>query len=277
LGNKPKKYYYAGKPEEIIRLENQGKVYGSLLEKEMTLLGLKPGMRVLDAGCGTGVATRLIATKISPGEVYGVDTDSMFINEAKKLATKNGSNNIKFGLGNIDELEFENGFFDLSYCRLVLMHVRNPVKTVDELKRVTKNGGIVAISDQDDGGIMVYPKLPKMMDVFYKYGYFAKKRGEERYIGRRLFSILKQADLSPITIYPFPIYATQQNPEMLNMLVSVPVQLVESSKDDMIKQEFITTEDYEEAIKEVKMFLVHPGAFAMGLTFLAVGHKSIQN
>jgi ubiquinone/menaquinone biosynthesis C-methylase UbiE len=40
-----------------------------------------------------------------------------------------------------DDLEFEDGFFDLSYSRLVLMHVRNPVKTVAELKRVTKSGG----------------------------------------------------------------------------------------------------------------------------------------
>ena len=148
LDDKPKKYAFAGKIEEVARLETQGKVYGRLLEKEIDLLGLKPGMRVLDAGCGTGVVTRRIALKVSPGEVYGVDVDSLFVEEAEKLAIKEEASNVKFCLGNVDDLEFEDGFFDLSYCRLVLMHVKNPVKTVAELKRVTKRGGIVAISDK---------------------------------------------------------------------------------------------------------------------------------
>jgi len=39
----------------------------------------------------------------------------------------------------------------------------------------------------------------------------------------------------------------------------------------MMKEGLMTKEYYEEAIKEVEAFLAHPGAFAMGLTFLAVG------
>ena len=271
MGDKPRKYSHAGKIEEVARLEAQGKVYSRLLEKEMDLLDLKPGMRVLDAGCGTGVVTRRMAIRVSPGEVHGVDIDPLFVEEARKVAAKERASNIEFSLGNVDDLKFEDRFFDLSYCRLVLMHVRNLVKTVAELRRVTKSGGIVAVSDQDDGGIIVYPELPKMMKMFSKYGTWAKIRGENRYIGRKLFSIMEQAELSPITIYPFPIHATQQNPRVLEMLVSVPVQIVETSKGDMIKQGVVAAEEYSEAAKEVQEFLADPGAFAMGLTFLAVG------
>jgi ubiquinone/menaquinone biosynthesis C-methylase UbiE len=271
LSNQPKKYSFGGKPEEVQRLEAQGRAYGRLLDKEMEFLSLKPGMRVLDAGCGTGVVTRRMAIKVSPGEVQGVDMDSLFIEEARKIAVKKGVSNIKFSVGNADDLKFEDDVFDLSYCRLVLMHVKDPVKTVAELKRVTRSGGTIAISDQDDGGILVYPELPKMMYMFSKYGSLAKMRGEDRFIGRKLFSIMERAGLSPITIYPFPIYATQQNPEMLKMLVSVPVQIVESSKDDMINHGLTGAEDYPEAVKEVQEFLNYPGAFVMGITFLAVG------
>ena len=271
MGHQPKQYSYGGKLEEVFRLEAQGRVYSGLLEKEIDFLGLKPGMRVLDAGCGTGVVTRRIAVKISPGEVYGVDMDPLFIEEAKKLAVKEKASNIKYDLGNINDLEFGDDVFDLSYSRLVLMHVKDPVKTVAEMGRVTKKGGIIAISDQDDGGIIVYPELPKMMRMFSKYGSLAKMRGEDRFIGRKLFSIMEQADLSPIKVIPFPMYSTQQNPEMLKMLVSVPVKMVESSKDEMIKQGLIEEEDYSEALKEVQKFLEYPGAFAMGLTFLALG------
>jgi len=265
------KYVHAGKLEEVVRLEAQAQAFGRLLEKEFEIVGLKPGMKVLDAGCGTGAVARRMAAKVSPGEVYGIDIDSLFISEAKKLATNEGIKNIGFELGNVDDLKHYDGTFDVSYCRLVLMHVKNPIKTVTELKRVTKKGGIVAVSDNDDGGVITYPEMPKMMDMWAKYGRSAKTRGEDRYIGRQLFSIFSQAGLSPITIYPLPIHATQQTPEILKMLVSVPVQIMELCKETMVKEGLVTAEYYEEAMKEVQAFLSHPGAFAMGLTFLVVG------
>lgn len=55
------------------------------------------------------------------------------------------------------------------------------------------------------------------------------------------------------------------------MIVSIPVQIVQQEKDAMIREGLITANDYEEAMQEVQLVLKHPGAFAMGLTFLAVG------
>ena len=272
MSSKPKEYVHAGKLEEVARLETQGKALSRILEHEFEILGLRSGMNVLDAGCGTGAVTRKLAVKISPGKAYGVDIDSLFIDEAKKLAANENIHNASFNMGDIDNLRFDDGTFDVSYCRLVLMHVKNPVKTVTELKRVTKSGGIVAVSDSDDGGVIAYPEMPKIMDMYSKYGRWAKMRGENRYIGRQLFEIFSQAGLDPIGIYPLPNHATQQNPEMLKTLVSVPVQIAELGKETLIRQGLLTAEEYAGAMKEVQEFLGHPGAFAMDLCFLAVGH-----
>lgn len=266
-----KKYVHAGKLAEVARLEAQGTALSRILEKEFEILGLKSGMKVLDAGCGTGVVTRRIAARVSPGEAYGVDIDSLFTDEAKKLAANEGINNIRFSLGDIDNLNFDDGTFDVAYCRLTLMHVKNPVKTVTELKRVTKRGGIVAVSDTDDGGSILYPELPKMMFLYNKYGCWAEMKGVDFCIGRRLSSIFSQAGLDSIAIYPFPNHATQQNPKMLKMSLSVLVQMAELGKESMIKRGLITAEDYAEAMKEIQTFLAHPGAFAMAVYFLAVG------
>lgn len=271
IGKPQDRYVHSGKIEEVARLEAQAKAFGKVLEKEFEILGLRQGMKVLDSGCGTGAVARKIAVKVSPGEVFGVDIDSLFVNEARKLAANEGLRNVRYDLGDVNDLKYDDGAFDVSYCRLVLMHVNDPVKTVKELKRVTKKEGVVAVSDNDDGGVITYPEMPKMMDMWAKYGRSAKTRGEDRYIGRQLFSIFSQAGLSPITIYPLPIHATQQTPEMLKMLVSIPVQIMELCKETMVKEGFVTAEYHEEAMKEVRAFLSHQGAFAMGLTFLAVG------
>jgi enamine deaminase RidA (YjgF/YER057c/UK114 family) len=55
------------------------------------------------------------------------------------------------------------------------------------------------------------------------------------------------------------------------MLVSVSTQIAEQDKDAMIREGATTAKDYEEAMQEVQLMLEHPGAFAMGMTFLAVG------
>jgi hypothetical protein len=51
----------------------------------------------------------------------------------------------------------------------------------------------------------------------------------------------------------------------------VPVQIVEQEKEVLINEGVITTKDYEEAMRETQLLLSHPGSFAMGLTFLAIG------
>jgi ubiquinone/menaquinone biosynthesis C-methylase UbiE len=271
LGDRPREYAYAGSIEEAIRLETQAKALGNIIDRELEILGLRPNMRVLDAGCGTGAVTRKMALKVLPAEVCGIDIDPLFIDKAKKTALDEGIKNIRFELGNIDNLKYDNGFFDLAYCRLVLMHVKNPVGTIAELSRVTKKGGIVAASDTDDGTMLTYPPAPKFFDLWFKFGERAKARGDDRYIGRRLYSIFSEAGVSSVKIYPFPTYATLQNPDALRMLVYVPAQILEQDKDAMIKEGVITANDYEEAMKEVRLILNHPGAFAMGTTFLALG------
>jgi len=272
LREKPREYAYSGKLEEAMRLEAQAKALEKIIGKELEIIGLKPNMKVLDAGCGTGTVTRRMASKVLPEKAYGVDFDPVFIDEAKKSAVREGVKNIHFELGNIDNLRFEKGTFDLSYCRLVLMHVNNPVKTISELKRVTKSGGTIGASDVDDGGMLWFPQTPKLFELWSKFGHWAKTRGDDRYIGRQLFSIFTDAGLSSVKIYPLPMYSTQQNPEALKMLVNVPVQIMEQDKEVLIKEGLITVKDYEEAKKETQLLLSHPGAFAMGLTFLAIAN-----
>jgi cyclopropane fatty-acyl-phospholipid synthase-like methyltransferase len=64
LGGKPREYMYAGRLDEATRLEAQGKVVDQIVERELEILDLKPNMRVIDAGCGTGAVTRKIASKV---------------------------------------------------------------------------------------------------------------------------------------------------------------------------------------------------------------------
>ena len=111
----PRKYIHAGKIEEAKRLEAQAEALQGKTERELQMIGIKPGMTVLDAGCGTGAVSRMIAQKVSPGIVHGIDIDPVFISEAQKLAASKGIDNIKFDLGDVNKLKFKDNTFDLIY------------------------------------------------------------------------------------------------------------------------------------------------------------------
>ena len=246
MSDKPRSYKWAEFTDEIQRLENQAKAIESVLNNELETLKLKPKMKTLDAGCGTGSVTRTMAKIIEPGIAYGIDFNSLYIDAAKKLAENEGIKNIKFELQNVDDLKFDNDFFDLSYCRLVLMHVQNPVKSIEEMIRVTKKGGIVSASDTDDGGLMAFPQCQKFFELWHKFGQWRKEEGENRYVGMELYSIFNSAGLSSIKIYPSTNYATQETPSLLEGYVSIYRNGLRNCKKLMIENDWATENDFEE-------------------------------
>jgi ubiquinone/menaquinone biosynthesis C-methylase UbiE len=275
LSGKPSEYLYAGRLDEATRLEVQAKVVEKIIERELAILDLKPNMRALDGGCGTGAVTRKIASKVFPAETFGVDIDPLFIEKAK-TSLEEGMRNLRFEVGNIDNLRYDDGFFDLTYCNLVLMHVKNPVKTVLEMKRVTRKGGIVAASDTDDGALLMHPPMPRFSDLWSRFGGWAKARGMDRYIGRKLYSIFSEAGLNPIKIHPLPMLATQQDPDELRGIIYQMAQVLEQSKDAMVKEGVASTKDFEASTKETRHFLDNPNSCFMFSVFLAVGECSSQ-
>jgi ubiquinone/menaquinone biosynthesis C-methylase UbiE len=268
LSSEPREYTYAGRLDEATRLDTQTKVVDQIIKRELEILDLKPKMRVLDAGCGTGAITRKIASRVFPAEALGVDIDPLFIEKAREKSLEEGVSNVRFELGNIDNLRYDNGFFDLAYCNVVLMHVKNPVRTVAELERVTKKGGIVAASDT---ALLIYPPMPRFSDLWLRFGEWANARGMDRYIGRKLYSIFSETNLKSVKIYPIPMLATQQDQDALRGIVYQMAQVLEQSKNTMIREGMASTRDFEASIKETRHFLDNPHSCLMFLIFLAVG------
>lgn len=266
--SKPRKYGSALDPAEAARLESQATSLAHYLNQEFKLLNFSPNMKVLDAGCGSGAITRRIAEAVHPETVVGMDIDPVFIEEARKTALSKGVENIRFDIGNIDDMDYETGSFDLAYCRLVLMHVNDPVRSVSEMRRVTRKGGYVAASDLDDGLLTVYPEAPTFWRLWRAR---AARSGENRRIGRELYSIFHRAGLKSISVHPILVFASAANPEAIKMLASVNFGILEHSRSALIREGLASDEDFEKMYEEFDLFLKDGGAFAITCFFLAIG------
>lgn len=99
-----------------------------------------PKGQTLDASCGTG---RYAAFLHSLGySVTGVDLSSEMLEKAKVR-----NRDINFIQGDLSALPFDGSEFDLTICALAIAHYPDIIKIVSELKRVTRPGGNVIISD----------------------------------------------------------------------------------------------------------------------------------
>lgn len=106
---------------------------------------IKNGMDILDIGCGTGSFTRYLADDDDNLKITGVDNDTFFIENAKKFALEKGlSDRLNFLVGDACEIPLSDNSFDVVVSHTFLTSIKNPKKALEEMKRVVRNGGVIA-------------------------------------------------------------------------------------------------------------------------------------
>lgn len=127
--------------EAMYRLEERSWYYRGMRRVMFTLLDEairhKRGLKILDAGCGTGINLKALEKY---GEAVGVDVSA----QAIAFCKKRGCDARK---GSVEKLPFDDSSFDLVVCVDVIYHkeVKDDVKALKELERVCKPGGILLL------------------------------------------------------------------------------------------------------------------------------------
>jgi 2-polyprenyl-3-methyl-5-hydroxy-6-metoxy-1,4-benzoquinol methylase len=105
---------------------------------------LRPGMRVLDVGCGSGAITRGIAVAVSPGQVVGLDVSRHLLEAAAALSTDHP--NLRFEEGSVLDARYA-AEFDVVTAARVLQWLADPLSALQAMVRYTKPGGQVVVLD----------------------------------------------------------------------------------------------------------------------------------
>lgn len=143
-------------PESISRYE---KIFGrdfvssgglSTTEAFTRELGLRPGMRVLDVGCGLGGSAFYLARTYAV-KVLGVDLLPQMVEEAKRRAAEYRLDSIEFVCEDIFQAPLEAESFDLIYSRDAFLHIHDKVRLFSKLLSVLRPGGTLFLTDYARG------------------------------------------------------------------------------------------------------------------------------
>eukprot|EP01132_Coremiostelium_polycephalum_P006159 gene6159-7671_t len=124
-------------------------------------LGLLPGQKVMDVGCGAGKdLSRLESMVESNGEVFGIDISREMVECAKVRMSH--LPNVKVICGDACHIPMENDYLDAVRCERLLQHIPSPDDVITEMVRITRDGGKIVITDVDWGSCTV--SVPKPME-----------------------------------------------------------------------------------------------------------------
>jgi ubiquinone/menaquinone biosynthesis C-methylase UbiE len=161
---------------------------------------LKPGLSLLDVGCGPGSITLDFARLIAPGLAVGLEPVEAPLNAARALAEARGDQSTRFMVGEVMALPFADDAFDIVHAHQVLQHLTDPVGALREMARVCRPDGWIAVRDADYAAMAWSPETPELEAWRTLYRAIARANGAEPDAGRHLRSWALAAGLRDITI-----------------------------------------------------------------------------
>jgi SAM-dependent methyltransferase len=163
---------------------------------------LRPGLSVLDCGCGGGSLTADLAEQVAPGEVIGIDTGEQALDRALALAGERGLRNISFEQADVYALPFPEASFDIVFSNSLTSHLQEPERALAEMRRVLKPGGIAAVSDNDPDTYVVSPGDSAMRVVVDLFVRVQRYNGGNRLLSRDLRAALLRAGFVRAEVHP---------------------------------------------------------------------------
>lgn len=254
------RYVHGYSDKEALRLKDQAETLDDIIHNDSIF---PEESLVLEAGCGVGAQTKIIAAKNPGSNFISVDISEDSIREARQTIRSEGINNVEFKQADIYHLPFKDETFDCVFICFVLEHLYNPDLALNELKRVLKNGGIMIAIEGDHGSTFFYPDSQQAHLAIDCQVQLQKQSGGNSNIGRELYPLLKSLGLSNITVSPRMVYVDASKPLLVNGFIkNTFVAMIEGVGEKAIKQGITSKSTFEKGITDLYRTTESDGVFS---------------
>ncbi len=252
-------YVHGYSKRESERLVDQADTLAEILHYDTQF---PAGSKVLEAGCGVGAQTIILAKNSPDAKITSIDISEDSLNQAKDLIKKEGINNVKFQKEDIMNLPFEKESFDHIFVCFVLEHLINPVEALLELKKYLKTRGTITIIEGDHGSCYFHPETREAVKAWECLIKSQQDLGGDPMVGRRLYPLLDEAGFEGIVVTPRIVYVDNSKPQLVDGFIKKTIiAMVEGVKDQAIKSGLVSHQEWEKGIDDLYKSAKKDGTF----------------
>jgi phosphatidylethanolamine/phosphatidyl-N-methylethanolamine N-methyltransferase len=185
-----------------------GKIFYSRLESVIEGLDIPPGAKVLELGAGTGTS---FPAYPSHCEVTGIDLAPDMLAQARQKIQENGWAHLKVMEMNALDLKFSENLFDYVMAFHVVTVVPDPIRMIEEAKRVCKPGGKIVVVNHFTSDFPFIGSLTQALDPITRWLGWRTDLKLKPFIAMTNLSVERAYKLSKTSLYTVLVGTNQKN------------------------------------------------------------------
>jgi protein-L-isoaspartate O-methyltransferase len=264
-------YVHGRSDREYTRLRDQAETLEDLLHFDTRYTA---GCRVLEAGCGVGAQSVILARNSPEAEIISIDISADSIERARERAAREGCNNISFRTGDVYHLPFAPGAFDHVFVCFLLEHLSDPVGALQGLLKVLRPGGTLTVIEGDHGSAFFYPRSDEAEHTIGCLVEIQRLAGGNALIGRELRHLMNEAGAGSVRVSPRMVYVDESRPGLVEGFTkNTFTAMVEGVEHDALSLGLIEEAEWRKGIMDLYRTTEAGGTFCYTF-FKATGRKT---
>jgi len=240
------KYVHGYSARESERLADQAQTLTDLLHHDTHY---PAGSRVLEAGCGIGAQTVILAKNSPEAQITSLDISEDSLARAEQMALKEGLTNVTFRQGDIFHLPFEPASFDHIFVCFVLEHLIEPRRALEQLRPLLKEGGTLTVIEGDHGSTFFHPENPDASRAVDCLVQLQQQAGGNALIGRQLYPLVAGAGFRDVSVSPRMVYVDASRPGLVEGFTKLTfTAMVEGVTEEVHRQGLMSRDAWERGI-----------------------------
>lgn len=220
------------------------------------------GAAVLEAGCGVGAQTAILARRSPEARLTSIDLSADSLRLAAQRAAAAGLTNVTFRQADILALPFPAESFDHVFVCFVLEHLPDPDRALRALHRVLRPGGTLTLIEGDHGSCTFHPETPAAVRAWRALVELQARAGGNSLIGRQVYPVLRRAGFRDVQAGPRLVYTDASRPGWVEAFVRrIIIPMVEGVRDGALAAGLADPAGWDQGIADLHATAGPEGTF----------------
>jgi ubiquinone/menaquinone biosynthesis C-methylase UbiE len=252
-------YVHGYSQRENVRLFDQATTLTELLHGDTIY---PAGSTVLEAGCGVGAQTVILARNSPDARFTSIDVSPASLEAATALVEREGITNVTLRQADIFNLPFAAESFDHVFVCFVLEHLAQPLEALLRLKSLLKPGGSITVIEGDHGSTFFYPESRLALKTIQCLVELQARAGGNALIGRQIHPLLRKAGFRQALVSHRMVYVDSSRPELVEGFSrNTFIAMVEGIKPQALEMRLMEEKEWDQGISDLYAATREDGVF----------------